>query len=86
MLYEHARRYFKEHRIEPANFTPKKWREAFKQIPAQREPLYRKYDLIKEKTKQADKVRYGIENVLRRERARTRPQQRTRSRSWDMER
>ena len=86
MLYESARRYFKERKIEPANFTPKKWREALKQIPAQRQPLYRKYDLIKEKTKQADKVRYGIENVLRRERARTRPQHRTRSRSWDMER
>jgi len=72
MLYEHARRYFKERRIEPPQIAPKKWREALKQIPAQREPFYHKYNLIKQKMKQTDKVRHGIENVLRHERARIR--------------
>ena len=83
MLYEYAKRYFKEQRIEPEQITPKKWQEALKQIPAQRQPLYHKYSLIKEKVQQADKVRYGIENVLRRERARTRPQSRNRNRGME---
>jgi len=83
MLYESAKRYFKEHRIEP---TSKQCREELNRLPERRQPFYQKYHAIKEQSQQADKVRYGVENVLRREKARTRPQHRNRTRSWDMER
>ena len=80
MLYEYTRRYFKEHRITREQIVPKKWREEIQRLPTERVPVYKQYDLVKEKVEKVERVRRCVDDALRRERARTRPRTRSRDR------
>ena len=64
----------------------REWKQELSALSKKRDGLYERYDLLRDEARAVDRLRYNVENVLRRERVRTRPQSRNRLRNRGMER
>ena len=82
-LYKSAGSYLKEHLKGQAKLPIRAWKEEYATLSQRRQTLYERYDSLKDKAKAIDRLRYNVENVLRRERTRMRTKNRKRSRGWE---
>ena len=83
-LYKSAGEYFKVCFRGRETPTVREWKQELSALSKKRVGLYERYDSLHDEAKAVDRLRYNVENVLRRERARTRPQSRNRSRNRGM--
>jgi len=83
MLYDHAAKYLKPLLNDKNQIPIQTWKKELAALSQKRDGLYEKYDTLKDEAKAVDRLRYNVEDVLRRERARTRPRNRTRSQSME---
>ena len=78
-LYKSAGEYFKACFRGRETPTVREWKQEFAALSQKRQGLYDRYDSLKDEARGIDRLRYNVEVVLRRERARARPKTRTRS-------
>ena len=79
MLFEAARRYFKEQYIS-TNFSIKDWKEEKAKLPAERAKVYREYKVVETEFTAVETARLDAEQIVRELNAP--PQRSTRSRDW----
>jgi len=78
--YKAASEYLKGHRNDKNQIPIQAWKKELAALSQKREGIYARYASLKDEAKAVGRLRHNVEAVLNRERARTRPQNRNRSR------